>query len=156
MSNTDSNHEELRLINVAKDAMFWIIVLLSLLWFTTPNAKAADEEIVAAVISSTPYYGKRQTYSKHCVEGTTRCFLIGDTPQYYATTFTNGRVQFTVLTVAQFPIDVWFDVVRNCDDGKCVYRSAIMSQYQSPESLAIDEIQKREQVRYLLDPKRMY
>ena len=31
-----------------------------------------------------------------------------------------------------------------------------MSQYQSPESLAIDEIQKREQVRYLLDPKRMY
>ena len=135
---------------------FWIVAMVFCLFITGPNAQAADEEVLVSVISSYPYYGKRQNYTKHCVEGTTRCFLIGDTPQYYATIFTNGRVQFTVLTAAQFPIDVWFNVVRNCDTGTCYYRSAIMSEYQSPETLAIDEIQKREQLRYLLDPKRKY
>lgn len=141
---------------IIKAVAFWFVAFVFALFFTAPKAEAADETVLASVISSSPYYGKRQNYTKHCEEGTTRCFLIGDTPQYYATIFTNGRVQFTVLTAAQFPIDVWYNVVRNCDTGTCYYRSAIMSDYQSPETLAIDEIQKREQIRYLLDPKRKY
>ena len=148
--------EDQRFAELVKSVAFWAVALIGLLFITAPKVNAADEQILASVVSSSPYYGKRQNYTKHCVEGTDRCFLIGDTPEYYVTTFTNGRAQLTVLTSAQFPIDVWFDIVRNCDTGTCYYRSAIMSSYQSPESLAIDEIQKREQLRYLLNPKRMY
>lgn len=145
-----------RIVDQAASFIFWMLIFGLVLRFGVPSAQAADETVVASVVSSVPYYGKNQTYSKQCLEGTNRCWLVGDMPKYYATTFTNGRVQFLILTVAQFPHDVWFDVVRNCDTGKCVYKSAIMSEYQSPETLAIDEILAREQNRYLQNPKRMY
>jgi hypothetical protein len=144
-------------LNIAtvKATLFWLIVLLSAAFFTAP-VYADDEQILAQVSSSLPYYGKNQKYSKQCLEGTSRCWLIGEPPKYYATTFTNGRQQFTILTLAQFPHDLWFDVVRNCDTGKCYYHSAILSEYQSPETLAIQEILQREQHQYLNNPHRLY
>ena len=138
--------------------IFWAVVLIIALFVTKP-AQAADETLLVNVVQSSPYYGKNQKYNKECYEldnGNTRCFLVGETPKYYATTFTNGRQQFTILTVAQFPHDVWFEVIRNCDTGKCKYKSAIMSKYQSPETLAIDEIISREQQKYLNNPRRLY
>lgn len=153
LSAEDDYH---RIIDQLASFIFWMLLLGLILRFGVPFAHAEDELVVANVVSSVPYYGKNQTYSKQCLEGTNRCWLIGDPPKYYATTFTNGRVQFLILTVAQFPHDVWFDVIRNCDTGKCVYKSAIMSKYQSPETLAIDEIVSREQTRYLQNPRRMY
>ena len=140
-------------------AVFFLTFLcLISLYFTRP-AQAADEVVVANVVQSTPYYGKNQGYHKECITneyGNEKCFLVGDMPKSYVTTFTNGREQFTMFTQVQFPHDVYFDVTRNCDSGRCVYKSAIMSQYQSPETMAIDEIIAREQQRYLNDPRRLY
>lgn len=147
-------------IELIKSVVFWAIVLIAALFITRP-AQAADELLLVNVVQSEPYYGNGQEYKKECVQvdnGNTRCFLVGQPPKYYATTFTNGRQQFTILTKAQFPHDVWFEVVRNCDGpgDDCTYKSAIMSQYQSPETMAIDEILAREQRRYLNNPRRMY
>lgn len=147
-------------IETFKSVVFWAVVLIAALYFSKP-AVAADEVILANVIQSAPYYGEGQEYKKQCValtDGNTKCFLMGQPPKYYATTFTNGRLQFTILTKAQFPHDVWFEVVRNCDgpEDDCVYKSAIMSKYQSPETMAIDEILSNEQRRYLNNPRRMY
>lgn len=152
---TSSERIDKFLAELFKSVVFWVVAAICFLSLSAV-CYAEDEHILAAVVESNPYYGKSQNYSKRCIEGTTRCWLIGDPPEYYATTFTNGRLQFTILTAAQFPHDLWFDIVRNCDSGKCAYKSAVLSQYQSPETLAIDEIQKQEQLRYLLNPKRMY
>jgi hypothetical protein len=137
-------------------AAFWTLAAIGALWSSSPKA---DEVVLANVISSTPYYGENQKYEKKCYlldNGNTKCFLQGEKPKYYATTFTNGRVQFLILTKAQFPIDVWFEVTRDCSNDPCTYKRAVMSKYQSPETLAIDEIQTREQRRYINDPRRMY
>lgn len=149
-----------RVVKESHNRVVFFLVFLSILslYFTRP-AEAADETVLVNVVQSTPYYGKNQKYNRECVQltdGNTKCFLVPEMPDYYATTFTNGRIQFTILTAAQFPHDVWFNVVRNCDTGKCEYKSAIMSEYQSPETMAIDEILAREQQRYLNNPRRMY
>lgn len=145
-------------IRTVQAAVFWMVVLIGALFLTKP-VYAADERLLAQVLTSSPYYGKNQKYEKECYaldDGNTKCWLMPQPPKYFATTFTNGRQQFTVLTTAQFPHDQWFDVVRNCDTGKCYYKSAIVSEYQSPETRAIDEILTREQQRYLNNPRRLY
>ena len=138
-----------------KSVIFWAVALATMLFFTGP-VKAADDVVVAAVVESNPYYGANQEYVKYCKPDTHKCWLVPMPAEWFATTFTNGREQFTILTKAQFPHDIWFDVTRNCDTGECTYKSAILSSYQSSETLAIQEILQREQQKYLQNPNRLY
>ncbi len=152
MTNINTMHLNKATINAA---IFWMVVLCSALFITAP-AKAADDLVVAAVVESNPYYGANQQYVEYCKPGTHKCWLVPMPAEWFATTFTNGREQFTILTKAQFPHDIWFDITRNCDTGECKYKSAILSSYQSSETLAIQEILQREQQKYLQNPNRLY
>ena len=153
-----------RPIYIVREIIYWTFSILigTLLYFilTTPYVKAAEETILMNVSSSSPYYEHGQPYEKECIRvsnGHQKCFLVPQPPEYYATVFVNGRDQITILTKAQFPHDVWFDVVVDCkEDDICHYKSAIMSEYQSPETMAIDEIITNEQRKYLLNPRRLY
>lgn len=142
-----------------KSIIFWLVFFGCLLVFVD-NAKAEDEVILANVIQSAPYYGEKgQEYIEQCDARSTpsrKCTWVGKPAEYFATTFTTGMEQITILTKSQFPHDIWFEITRNCDSGSCKYKRAILSQYQSPETLAIDEILTSEQRRYQNNPRRMY
>ena len=154
---SDQERNDIQLANNIKALGFWVVVLFILLVVTAPKAQAYEEVVTAAVVESTPWFNKNRQYTKQCFgQGPNECEYVPAPPQYYRTTFQNGQHQITILTQVQFPVDVWFDLTRNCDNGECKYLRALPSKYQSPETLAIDEIMKKEQLRYLLRPQQMY
>jgi hypothetical protein len=143
-----------------KNMIFNVIILFAFLFLVLKanEVHAEREEIWVTVIASEPYYGENQDYVRKCFKNF-GCKMEGVPAEFYATTFTNGRVQFTILTKAHFANSVWFDVVRDCateERDECEYLSAKMSRYQSVETLAINEILTNEQRKYLLNPRRMY
>ena len=154
---SDQERNDIQLANNIKALGFWAIVLFGLLVLTAPKSYAYQEVVTASVVESAEWFNGSRQYTKQCFgQGPNECEYVPAPAQYYRTTFQNGRHQITILTQVQFPVDVWFDLTRDCDKGECKYLRAIPSQYQSPESLAIDEITKKEQLRYLLRPNQMY
>ena len=154
---SEQEQHDIRLANNVRAFGFWIAVLFILLVATAPKAQAYEEVLTMSVVESTPWYNKNRQYSKQCFDqGPNECEYVPAPPQYYQTTFQDGRRQVTILTQVQFPVDVWFDLTRNCDKSECKYLRALPSHYQSPETLAIDEIVKKEQIRYLLRPQQLY
>ncbi len=155
---SDHDQDSTKLADNIRIFGFWAIILLGLLFLTAPIKAVAYEEVVTmAVVESTPWFNKNRQYTKQCFgQGPNECEYIPAPTEYYRTTFQDGKRQVSILTQVQFPVDVWFDLTRNCDQGECKYLRAMPSQYQSPESLAIDEITKKEQLRYLLRPQQLY
>ena len=127
---------------------FFVVFFVGLL-FLSCSAIAGEQEIVhAAVISSEPYFGKHQEYIKVCQHSSFDCVFIGEEPTQYYTVFSNGTTQFAVLTDQPYPHDVWFDVERSCDGKQCDYTAATLSETQSPETMAIQEIYQNQQERF--------
>lgn len=140
-----------------KSVIFWVVAAIIGLIATLPNANAQAQIVTAAVISSDPWHGNSRSFTKKCFGGeANECKYVGADPEYFKTTFQGNGYQFTILTHVQMPVDVWFDVTRSCSNGDCEYLKARPSKYQSPESLAIQEILLKEQIRYVTDPHRLY
>lgn len=82
----------------------------------------ADEYLTVAVVDSNPYYGLNHEYIEQC--NGSICKEIPGPPLYYLTTFTNGRVQFTIQTRMKLQFDSIYLIIRNCQGEVCEYKSA--------------------------------
>jgi hypothetical protein len=110
------------------------------------NVVIAGEVVTAAVVFSDPHYpGGNQKYTRHCDRF--GCTYIGEEATQFKTVFQNGFSQIVLITKRQLPQDVWYDLTRECDNSKCTYTSVVVSDYQSPETLAIHEILDKERRR---------